>query len=79
MEWISVNDRLPDTDGYYLCVWYNFIEVFEFTKDLYKVDKYVFPDFKGKSGFYSCDREWGYIYEDGVTHWMPLPELPKGE
>ena len=78
MEWISVKDRLPETDGYYLCVWDEIIDIFEFAKDLYKVDKYVFFDKKGQSGFYSCDRDWGLIFEDDVTHWMPLPELPKG-
>ena len=82
MEWISVNDRLPKKDGKYLCVCegfivgYKYIDIFEFAKDLYKADKFVFFDKKRQSGFYSCDRDWGLIYEDDVTHWMPLPELP---
>ena len=79
VKWISVKDRLPDTDGYYLCVWNETIDVFEFAKNLYKVDKYSFTNKKGKSGFYECDREWGFIEHEDVTHWMPLPELPKGE
>ena len=55
MEWISVKDRLPDTDGEYLCTWNGYIGVLIY------------------------DREQGYFHHNKVTHWMPLPELPKGE
>ncbi len=85
MEWISVKEKLPDTDGNYLCVRdgyfvdFSTIEVLYYAKNLYKVDKYRFDDKKGKDGFYGYDAEWGYSYFRTVTHWMPLPELPKGE
>lgn len=78
VKWISVKDRLPDTEGEYLCISGDFIYIFEFAKDLYKVDKYTFDNRKGKSGFYEFDGEWGYYEKERVTHWMPLPELPKG-
>jgi hypothetical protein len=84
-EWISVKDRLPEKDGKYLCIRHRkngirqFIEVYSFAKNLYKVDEYDFGNHKGKSGFYSYDSEWGYLHQTDVTHWMPLPELPKGE
>lgn len=55
MEWISVNDRLPEKNGRYLvtCVGIDIpqIRLYEGT--------------------------WDSLAE--VTHWMPLPELPKGE
>ena len=82
-EWISVKDRLPDEAGTYLCAEYSnqfnkhYIRVFKFTKNLYKVDSCDFKDEKGVSGFYDYDAEWGYSYFRNVTHWMPLPELPK--
>ena len=83
-EWISVKDRLPEKEGKYLCAEYSktfkeqFVNIFSFAKDLYKVDEFDFSYQKGKSGFYSYDSEWGYIHRNEVTHWMPLPELPKG-
>lgn len=81
-EWISVKDRLPDEDGKYLCVKDALgtpcVNVCWFSKDLFKVDKYDFFDKKGIRGFYNYSSEWGY-YGTDVTHWMPLPELPKGE
>lgn len=80
-EWISVKDRLPNKDGKYLCCWdfngHKSIAIYGFAKNLSKVDKY---DFKGKKhkGWFDYDSEWGYGEMSGVTHWMPLPELPKG-
>ncbi len=85
MEWISVKDRLPEKDGEYLCIDYfklfkeQFHRVCYFANDLYEVDELVFADEKGKSGFYKDDRECGYYTLSSITHWMPLPELPKGE
>ena len=77
-EWFSVKDRLPDENGNYLCCWgeHKSIVIFSFAKNLRKVDKY---DFKGinRAGWYDCDSEWGYCERTNVTHWMPLPELPK--
>ena len=84
-EWTSVKDRLPEKDGQYLCVCSAFqysspyIITSWFSENLYKVDKYDFFNRKGKSGFYEYDSEWGYFEHNNVTHWMPLPELPKGE
>ena len=77
-EWISVKDRLPDKDGKYLCFSTNgnFIDVCGFAKSLHKVDKY---DFKGirRKGWYTYSGEWGYYEISCITHWMPIPELPK--
>lgn len=55
-EWISVEDRLPDSDGKYLV-------------------------YTGKglihTMYYYATNAFGFEHWD-VTHWMPLPEAPKG-
>ena len=83
VKWINVKGKLPDKNGIYLCAEYSkafnrhFFEVLYFSKDLHQVDEFEFKNKKGKSGFYDYDREWGYTEYENVTHWMPLPELPK--
>lgn len=69
-EWISVDDRLPEEGEYVLCVLKGFnyggkIQVCKFIPaDKFK-DKPYFEHFR--NGFPS------------VTHWMSLPQPPKGE
>lgn len=59
-EWISVEERLPETEGKYLVCTANGMVYIEWFIDDY------------------CDGHpsWGHY---AVTHWMPLPEPPKGE
>jgi hypothetical protein len=82
LKWIPVTERLPEKDGYYL-VWkawgtHRWHEVLSFAKDGRKVDKYDFKR-EWKNVWYKYDSEYGYITIDSVTHWMPLPQPPKGE
>jgi hypothetical protein len=85
VEWISVKDRLPKTNGKYLCTSYYkstnslHINLYWFTKDFYKLDRFDFSDKKGVGGFWDSDDEWGICHHENVTHWMPLPEPPKAE
>jgi hypothetical protein len=81
-KWIPVAERLPEEDGQYLVfqkhTYGTYTAVLQFAKDGRKVDKYDFH--RGwKNVWYRYDSEWGYITIDNVTHWMPLPEAPKGE
>ncbi len=84
-QWISVKDRLPEKEGQYLCVSYYkttnswYINLYWFSKDLYKFNDLYFSDKKGVSGFWDSDSEWGCCHRENVTHWVPLPEPPKAE
>lgn len=68
-KWIPVTERLPERDGKYLCN-YHFGEhrnmTFTQMLDYYATDKA--PHFQHEN---SCGMK--------VSHWMPLPEPPKGE
>ena len=82
-KWISVKKTLPNVNGTYLCVFdgwdgRSYIKTASFTTNLEKLDEY---DFKGEKrpGWYGYDSEWGFFEYDSITHWMPLPELPKEE
>ena len=65
-KWISVNDRLPENDQWALC----------FMKDksfgTFRVLQWNYIDWQWNDG-----DEW--FDEKDVTHWMPIPEKPKGE
>lgn len=64
-EWISVKDRLPEKSGYYLY--------------FSKYPHGGLQDGIGVSYFQHKVKEWKKVYTPTVTHWMPLPEPPKGE
>ena len=81
-EWISVDDRLPEKDGAYL-VTTNGVSGLQnvktrwFAKDGEMVEAH---DLAGqKDVWYLYDIECGYVSIKTVTHWMPLPQPPKGE
>ena len=81
-EWVSVKDRLPEKDGAYLVTTNSFgdrqrVKLRWFAKDGENVDAY---DLAGqKDVWYLYDIECGYVSINSVTHWMPLPQPPKGE
>ncbi len=60
-EWISVKDRLPETEDMYLC----YLATGKVT------------EFYLNANEMSGDRKWGYGIDQEATHWMPLPEPPK--
>ena len=81
-EWISVDDRLPEADGAYLVtIEYSGnrqgIDIRYFAVDGDKIDEYELAG--QKRVWFLYDSEYGYVSTNSVTHWMPLPEPPKGE
>lgn len=82
-RWIPVTERLPEGGSYLVCKsgygGTRYLDVLSFVEDLYRLDEYDFHHYKGqkKAGFVYYDSEYGYYEVDSVTHWMPLPEMPK--
>lgn len=64
MEWISIEDRLPEKDGFYLVYAKSYNAFFPDVS----IQEYV-----REIGF-TYDR---YLSEDSITHWMPLPKPPE--
>ncbi len=64
-KWIPVTERLPEKEGRYLCV----------VRIGYKSGAVYVKVMNGDRHGFSLE----HIYNDDVTHWMPLPEPPKGE
>lgn len=67
MNWISVRDRLPEKDGYYLVLNYGCVVKHEHVPIVMR---------------YLAELRHWYSHQltvmyEGVTHWMELPELPK--
>ena len=67
-EWISVEDRLPDSSGYYLTYRTGYCYVLS-----YSTKNKLFNSYDEDNS------EWAKQYHVAVTHWMPLPQVPKGE
>ena len=70
-KWVSTAERLPEEEGWYL--------VYTTPKRAHKsINKAMFC-----KGYEWCDPEPYWRGAGGhwanVTHWMPLPEPPKGE
>lgn len=67
-EWISVEDRLPEEAQEVLC--------FRGTDIGALMDVYTYI---GDNKWEDSYENWNYGDLEGITHWMPLPEPPKGE
>ena len=66
-EWISAKDRQPNNKGCYLLT----------VKHWFDGEPVVREACWNGKDWFSCD-DRRYKITPRVTHWMPLPELPKG-
>jgi len=68
MNWISVEDRLPDTDigdknyGDVIVIGYNGVSVIP---TIFEEGRTI--------------QQWSRFKDYNITHWMPLPEPPEEE
>ena len=79
MNWISVNDRLPQKSGFYIGYVKKFFNICD--EDTVMPIIYYQPYTDGRPGDWVC-KDWHDEYDliNGlVTHWMSLPEPPRME
>ena len=65
-EWIPVKDRMPENSGFYLVL----------HQDKYDRSASIAIDYYVMCG---AGEWWANEFTHNITHWMPLPEPPKGE
>ena len=70
-KWIPVTERLPEKHDRYLVLTPSPFGHKDYTPWLAWYEPEV--------GFIDSDPEYGDLEMDDVTHWMPIPELPKEE
>ena len=79
-EWISVEDRLPERDKEVLLIVHGWEDRLYYTGCLHRqeAERSWITGIESKTSDWKI---WGFSYlrEPIVTHWAPLPELPKGE
>lgn len=82
-NWISVKDGLPEVGGQYLVVskpsWTEpSVKTSWFLTNLRDNGQFELEGEPNEPGFYDGDCECDWV-ERNITHWMPMPELPKEE
>ena len=81
-KWIPAS-KPPKKAGKYIvtmrCLNRDFVDIANYSKDLYKVDADDFADKKGVAGWYGLDLEYGFYECEFVTAWQDAPEPYKAE
>ena len=80
-RWIPVKEKLPEKRGFYLVAnpaphgMKSFVYIALYVTDLQELDRYHFEG-EHRPGWCVYSGDAGYLEQDGITHWMPLPEPP---
>lgn len=72
-EWIPVNSKLPDEEGYYLVYDGKYINTASYCPRL----RFMIEKYKCNDGECSWVTDDCVCLKTNVTHWMPLPTPPK--
>lgn len=67
-QWVDINDRLPEEGVDVLAV-----NIYE---DVYQA-RYITDEEPDNNGFYCTTDRYDWRWIECVTHWMPIPKLPK--
>lgn len=79
-QWISVKDRLPEAEQEVLVISRGWGDRLLYVGQYKKMEAQTSP----LTGITSKESDWllwgwSYMKKPQVTHWMPLPEPPKGD
>ena len=77
LEWISATERLPEKSGLYItfgCTAVPVMWLHNFDKDIGKFGAWWNYEPNGKEHL-----RYRFIEAENITHWMPIPQHPKGE
>ena len=79
-EWIPVTERLPERDKEVLLIVHGWEDRLYYTGCLHRQE----AERSWMTGIESKASDWkiwgfSYLREPIVTHWMPMPDPPKGE
>lgn len=79
-RWIPVTERLPEVDKQVLVYAVGKIDGFIGESIIAISERMIFSLFPWSNGEETWSPPWQYFLTDfKITHWMPLPEPPKGE
>ncbi len=73
MPWIKITDRLPtkeECEKYY--GWFLVVHTCDNTLRRPELSRY-----DGHEEEYCYTHGWKYQWDECISHWMPLPDLPK--
>lgn len=78
MEWIKTSDRMPPSDGLGFGSSVRVLIVYRDESDLdIMIACFIRTPSDSDQGMWFPDDGDGDLSRDQVTHWMPLPDLPK--
>lgn len=82
MDWISVKDRMPEKPGHYLiCTSINYWRggCWDTNSSDGTTEGYAGTTMSVLDCYFDNTHDWNRVWNNRVTHWMPLPEPPKEE
>lgn len=74
-----LKEKPPKSGRYLVYTPSGYYDLFDYSTDLSKVDRFNKRLKKGVEGWYYLDSEWGYIFPKNIVAWAELPKPPNVE